>query len=168
MESAQQVPQREPGLGVESDGRLVEKDHLRLMEQRAGDHQPLLLAARQVLDLRGGLAQDLELLQQGHRPCRRDAGGHAVVGAVKDEVLDDVEPAIGIRPLRHHANAATHGHILRAHIVAGHERLAARRVDPRGEDAERGRLPRPVRPKQAEELAVVDAEIEPVEGRLTR
>ncbi len=46
------VPEIEPRLRVETDGRLVEKDHARLVDQRPRDHEALLLAARKL-----------------HRPC---------------------------------------------------------------------------------------------------
>ena len=54
----------EPRLRVESDGRLVEEDHVRLVDQCARDHQALLLAAGHLVDFGVRLLGDAQLLEQ--------------------------------------------------------------------------------------------------------
>ena len=54
----------EARLRVETDCRLVEEDHLRLVDQRARDHETLLLSAGHLVDLRVRLVGDAELLEQ--------------------------------------------------------------------------------------------------------
>ena len=45
LELVDQVPQMAARLGIEAGGRLVEKQQLRIADQRAGHGQPLLLPA---------------------------------------------------------------------------------------------------------------------------
>ena len=50
--SCEDLPQREPALGIEAGGRFVHEQHGRPVEDRPGDHQPLGHAAGQRVDRR--------------------------------------------------------------------------------------------------------------------
>ena len=53
---------------------------------------------------------------------------------------------------------------LRSNVEPGYPRDTARCVEQRGQDADRGRLPRAVRPEETEQLARLDSEGDPVDG----
>ena len=72
---AQNLPQRQPRLRIETHGGLVEKENLRLVDQRAGDHQPLLLAAGELIHLRFSAVAEPELIEQRLRPGQRPGAG---------------------------------------------------------------------------------------------
>ena len=73
---AEQLAQLDPGARVEARGRLVEQQHLRVVDQGVGQAQPLLHAARQGLDVGVALVAEVDELQQvgDHPPPRRPAG----------------------------------------------------------------------------------------------
>ena len=64
VQLAEDLPQREPALGVKTGRRLVQEQHGRPMEDRSRDHQPLRHAARERIHRRVGPARELELLEQ--------------------------------------------------------------------------------------------------------
>ena len=64
LEPVQAVPQQVAGLRVEAGRRLVEEQHVGLVDQRAGDRQAPLHAARQRLDLVVGALGQLGELEQ--------------------------------------------------------------------------------------------------------
>ena len=94
VELPQDVPQREPALGVEAGGRLVEEEHGGPVEDRPGDHQPLGHPAREGVDRCLRPLGQLELLEQlvGRPP--RLPGADAEEPAVEVEVLPDVQLAV--------------------------------------------------------------------------
>ncbi|MPM25386.1 hypothetical protein SDC9_71877 [bioreactor metagenome] len=96
------------GLGVERRGRLVEQQDRRVLQQRAGDADALLLAAR---ELQPALAhRRLVALGQAHHEVMdfRGSGGRDDLGlggagaAIGDVVADRIVEQHGV--LRHHAD----------------------------------------------------------------
>ena len=63
VELAHDVPQREAALRVEARGRLVEEEHIGIVEDRPGDHQPLGHAARQLGHVGASPVGEAELLE---------------------------------------------------------------------------------------------------------
>ncbi len=63
-DSADQVPDGAPRLGVEAGGQLVEKDQFRIVDQREGNEQSLLLAARQGHEPGISLVDEAKLFEQ--------------------------------------------------------------------------------------------------------
>src|SRR4029079_2371837 len=102
------LPQREAGLRIETHGRFVDEDDVGLVNERASDHEALLLPARESVDLLVHLVLHAELLEQGFGASRRFAARESEVGRVEDEILDHVEAAIGIGALRNDANAQSY------------------------------------------------------------
>ena len=92
--------------GSMPDGRLVEEEHLRLVHERAGHHQPLRETAREVEDHRVGPLGERELLEQlvGARPGAR--ARDAEEAAVVVEVLPDRERPVERVRLRDDADLA--------------------------------------------------------------
>ena len=64
LEAGDDVPELAARLRIEAGGRLVEEEQLGIADQRAGDGEPLLLAAGELLD--PGVALVLELDQLQH------------------------------------------------------------------------------------------------------
>jgi hypothetical protein len=71
LELLDQVPELAAGLGVETGGRLVEEEQLRIAHQGAGQGHPLLLPARELADSAAPLLVELHL--PDHRIYRRPA-----------------------------------------------------------------------------------------------
>ena len=68
-------PYGEADLGIEPHGRLIQKEHLRVVQQRLGQGQPLLETRREVVERNATVASDLEKLRQLVRlPPPRRAG----------------------------------------------------------------------------------------------
>ena len=64
---AEQLAQLDPGARVEARGRLVEQQHLRIVDERVGQAQPLLHAAREGLDVGVALARRGRPARAGRR-----------------------------------------------------------------------------------------------------
>ena len=79
LEPVEAVPEQVAGLRVEAGRRLVEQQQVRLVDQRPGDRQAPLHAARQRLDLRRSRARSAGRT----RAARRRAGAHSARGRPK-------------------------------------------------------------------------------------
>ena len=60
LELGDQVPELPARLGIEAGRRLVEKDQVRIADDRAGEREPLLLSAGQLADARIALLVELD------------------------------------------------------------------------------------------------------------
>jgi len=152
-------------LGVEVRQRLVEQQELRLVHQRAGHRDPLLLAAGQERRRPVGQRLQLDHGERAHHPRAHVAGAAAAVAVHQRE--GDVVVDRHVRPdgvaLEHHPEvAAVRRHVDRAggaeHHLVGHRDLAAvGRLQPG--DAVQGRgLAAAGRAEERVELAARDAE----------
>jgi hypothetical protein len=134
------------------------------VHHRAGDHDPLRLAAGHVVGLVVPALAQAEQLEQlvgaAVALCRR----HAMVGGVEDQVLPDRERAVEVRPLRHDGQMGPRPHRIAGDVDAAHPGDAARAPHPRREDADGRRLARAVGAQEPEDLAALDAERDPVDG----
>ena len=164
VEVFEDAPEVDARLRVDAGRRLVEEEHLRLVDERAGDHQPLREAAGELEDHRAGAVGERELLEQLVRPRAGLRARHAEEAAVVVEVLPDGERAVERVRLRDDADLALDGGRVAPDVEAGDERPALRRDDRRRQHPDRRRLAGPVRAEQAEELAAADLEVEPVDG----
>src|SRR5579872_2167096 len=63
-DTSHQIPDGPARLRVQSCGQLVEKHHLRIVNQRKGNKQPLLLASGEVHEPSAPLIGEAELFQQ--------------------------------------------------------------------------------------------------------
>ena len=73
---AEQLAQLDPGARVEAGRRLVEEQHLRVVDERVGEAQALLHAAREALDVGVALVAEVDELEQvaDHPAPARPAG----------------------------------------------------------------------------------------------
>ena len=149
-------------LEVERPERLVEQQHGRSLRERAGQRHALGLAARQLprvavavlgqadqLEVLADAPADLVVRQALHPQPERDVVGD---GHVREERV----------VLEHGVHVA----LVRRQVVDPptlDAQLAGRERDEPADQVERGGLPATGRPKQAEELARLDLERDPVE-----
>ena len=103
LQSVQAVPQQVAGLRVEARGWLVEKEQLRLVDQRAGDRQTPLHAPRQRLDLVVLALGELGKVEELVGATAALVSRQAEVAAVQDEVLADGQLRVKRVLLRHDA-----------------------------------------------------------------
>src|SRR5262249_31729940 len=164
-EPAHEAPQLPSADRVEPDGRLVEKEHLWLVEQTASEVQALLHAARVTLDLvvlPALQVQDLEELLDS-------PAGHVGRDLIEvGEIAEGVEPAPPPVPpplgAEDEADALAHGPRIPDRVEAEDRRAARRRQEQRGEDLDHRGLACPVRTEQPEQLAALDAEVDGAKG----
>src|SRR5207247_6311918 len=115
-------------------------------------------------DFRVPLLGDAQALEELVAAARGLRARDAEVRGVKDEILDYRQAAVGIGALRHDPDSPPYRRRRGHHIRSRDQRLACRRANARGEDADGGRLTGAVRAEHAEELAVADGEVERVDG----
>jgi hypothetical protein len=156
---------RQAGLGVESRGRLVEDDQLRLVDERPGDQKAPLHPARQRPDaLVRPLAQQGEVEQLVH-PGRHPLGLQPEVAAVDDQVLAHRQLAVQVGLLRDDAEPRLDPTPLAGGVHAEHTQLAAADRRQAVDHLHRGRLAGAVRAQEAEADPGLDLELDPVHGR---
>jgi len=134
------------------------------VHHRPGDHDPLRLAAGDVVRLVVAAVGQAEELEQLVRPAVALAARHAVVGGVEDQVLADRERPVEVRALRHHGQLRPCPHRVAGDVDPADPGNAASELDARREHADRRRLARAVRAEEAEHLAPLDGERDAVDG----
>ena len=159
-----QRPELLPHLRIETDRRLIEKDEPGLMHERTCDQQTPPHAAGELVDARVAAVDELGHLE---RPLdRRTALGAADPVEVREheQVLLDRERDVEIVELRHDSALRARDLRLGRELEAQNLDLALVRDRLRGEQPHRRRLPRAVRPEQADARALGHVEVEPVDG----
>ena len=159
LQLLQQLPHGAPADRVECARRLVQQEQRRRSDQRLRDAEALLHALRHRLDpavARVGQADQLEQL---------GALGLAAAGAreplVQREQLVRRVPAGEAKQLGEVAHLPPR--VERAGAGAADLGPSAGRPDEPAGDLDQRRLARPVRAEQADELALVDLEVDPAE-----
>ena len=165
LEPEQPVPHHVPGLRVKPGGGLVEDQDLRLVDERAGDRQAALQAAGQRVDLVPGPVRELDEIEQRVGPLPDEPAGQAEVPAVDEQVLADGQLDVEGVLLRDHAEPGPDRGPVADRVAAEDGQLAAGRRRDAADHPHRGGLARPVRPEEAERLAAVQVEIDPVHRR---
>jgi len=107
--------------------------------------------------------EQLELAQQCVDTRPGDAVGEAPQARGEAQIFRHGQVAIERGVLEHEPDAAPHGEAFLRDVVPRDTRTTARRREQRRQQMNGGGLPGAVRPEQAEELSVVDFEVEPVE-----
>ena len=157
---AQQLGERLHGDRIEPCERLVEHEQLRLVHERRRKLRPLLVAMRELLQLRRRPLGKAEPLQPRLRGRPRLVCVHAVQAAEVGDLLGDRHPRIETALLRHVAEAQP---VLELHRPPIPEHLARIRLDQPEDRAHRRRLAGAVRPEEAEHPAALDRERAAVE-----
>jgi hypothetical protein len=116
VEPGEQVPEVASRLRVERRGRLVEEQHLGVVDQRAGDREPLGLAAGQVLDPAVGLVDQPDPLQ----PLVGGGDRDVVERGEGADLLARGEPLEERRGLQLHADPREKPGVARPDLLAEH------------------------------------------------
>ena len=159
VEPGEQVPEVAAGLRVERGGRLVEEDHLGVVHQRAGDREPLRLAAREVLDAGAGLVDQPDPLE----PLVAAGGRHAVQRGERVDLLARGQPLEERRRLQLYADPRQQAGVARPRRLAQHRDGARVRLPEALDHLQGGGLAGTVRPEDPEELALGHLEAHPVD-----
>ena len=145
----------QPERRVEVRQRLVEQQELRLLDQRAGERHPLLLAARELA--RPPVQQLADMHEVGRRPHPADR--LVARGLLEAQREADVVAHRHVRiervGLEDDADVAVAGLDLVDEVAVEAQLAAARQVDA-GQHEERRRLAAAGGPEQRHELAVLD------------
>jgi tumor protein p53-inducible protein 3 len=156
--SGHDVPELQATLRIEPGRRLVEKQDVRLADERTRNGQPLLLTAGEFADARIPLLVEREVAQQ-----LVGRGTAAIERAEERERLHDRELLGELRFLKRNADTLPQLTLVALPLEAENAHFAAvGRVEPL-EDLDGRRLPRTVRTEQAETLAAQNFEIDPVD-----
>ena len=151
-------PELVPALGVEAEGRLVEEDDLRRVQEAARDLEPPSHAAGELLHQRVAAIPELEEPQQPLAALEPDLAGHVVEQRVHLHVLPRGQVAVEARILEDDAELRPGGVRVRRRIQPVEPHRAARRPEQRRHHLDRGGLPGAVRTEEGEDLAAADFE----------
>ncbi len=154
------LPDRRAGLRVQAHGRLVQEQHVRRVQQAAGDLQPPLHAARVGADQAVPAIPQPDHVEHLLHPRLHRRGRDGVQLRVEPEVLRPGQVVIQRGVLEHQPDVAAHRVPLADHVVAGHAGPPGGRPGQRAEDLDGGGLPGPVRPQEAERLSRRDLEVD--------
>lgn len=134
----QEAPHRTAQLDIHPGGRLIEDQQLRLMHQRASDHQAALHAAGQHAGALVALAPQIQLIEvffgARHRFTPRDAVVTRLVHHDLQHGLERVE----VELLRHQAELALGVDDVFIDVVTEHPHAAGGFVHQRADDADGG------------------------------
>ena len=150
---------------IEPAGRFIEQQQIGIMDEHARERDTLLHAARETAD---------EIVLATRHVCERQHVGDDFVAlrlpdsvgrAEEIEVLEDGHLPVHREVIRHEADLAACG-VAMAHDVEpeDRDRAAGLRLQQRGEDFQRGRLARAVRPHEAVDRLAVHGEGHAAQG----
>ena len=158
------VPDVLPGLRVEAEGRLVQEDDGRVMQEPARDLESTLHPSGEGLD--DGILPVLQVheRQEFLDPLPPDRLRHPVKTCVQLEVLSGGERRVNRGLLEHDPTGGSDLGRLSGHIetIDGRPPLGDR--PDCDEHRNRRRLPRAVRPEKSEDLPLADLKIDVVDG----
>jgi len=156
-------PHRDTRLGVEAGGRLVEEEDDRPVDGPERDVEPALHPAGVAAhDPVGSIGESDELEQLVH-PLLQLGAAHAVDASLQHQVLAAGRLAVDPRLLRYIAECAPGPVRVPDHVLSGDRGAARVGFRQRREDADGGRLPRPVRAEEREDFALAHGEGDSVE-----
>ena len=142
-------------LRIEAGRRLVEEQHLRIVEEREGQRQALLLAAGKLRIQRLALFPELQALEE-----LAAVDGARVEAREKVHGLADLHLVLEPRGLEADADAVLHLAGLHLRIEAEHRHPAAGARAKPLEDFDRGGFSGAVRPEQSEHFAGAHVEVD--------
>ena len=161
-----QRPHVAPQVDVDAGGRLVEEQDVRLVGERLGDHRPPLHAARQFDDSRLALLPQREIAQQ---PLDEGGiGGAAEQPAAERHRRCDGGENVERDLLRHEADRSRGPRDSRGPRHGRRQDPARRHRNRAADDADQRRLAGAVRAEEGEDLALLDGEVDRVEGEKAR
>ena len=157
-------PDVPPGLGVQAQRRLVQKEDVRMVHQPPGDLKPPLHPARVVLHQYIRFLGQVHQLQDLGDPRLAGLSVHPVHPAVKVQVLPARELAIDGGVLEDDPDGVSDRIPLPADVEAPDGGPSGGGPEHRGQHLDDGALSRAVGAEEAEELPLLDVEVDPVDG----
>ena len=161
---AKELAQLDPGARVQPGGGLVEQQDLRIVDERVGEAQPLLHAARQRLDVVVALVAEVDELEQvgDHPPPPRRPD--AVAAREEVQVFPHLHVVVDAERVRHEPEDAPDLVRVPGDGHAGDLGLARRRQQQRRQDPQRRRLAGAVGPDETEDLALLHRQVDAGHG----
>ena len=159
--SAENLGQGAHGKRVETGERLVEHEQLRLVHQRSRQLRPLLVAVRELLDLRPGTVGEPQALEPPSRSGLGRARPETMQPAEVLELLPDRHPRVETALFGHVAEAQP---LLQPHRAPVPQHIAGVDLDEPEHRAHGRRLAGAVRAEEAEHPPGLDREREVGEG----
>src|SRR5262245_1542791 len=151
-------------VGVETERRLVEKQHLRLGGQRLGESEPLLEAGRELVVLGAPVGSEFAALDQLLDAPLEGAPRETVQASVEGQHLGRAE-APDERPVAAgHVEPAADGERFADDVVSEHGGRPFVGEEQRGQDREERRLAGAVRAQQPEDRAARHLKTRPAQG----
>ena len=160
-----ELPRFDNLLGVEACGRLVENQHVRVVNDRLREPDPLAVAFGEFRAQPVRHVVDSSALHYRLNPLPTFRGRHPFDLRHKGEVFDHAHVGIKRRRFRQIPGPAFGLDWLIENVEAGDNRLALGWRDKAGEDAHRRRLAGAVGPQEAEDFAALHAEADVLDGR---
>ncbi|HEX8582057.1 MAG TPA: hypothetical protein VF640_07005 [Acidimicrobiales bacterium] len=150
---------------VEPDGRLVEEQQLGVVEQGGDEVAPHALPEGQLPHRRVEERRHVEQVDERVEVLAVAVLGHPVDPAEQLEGVEEgqVPPQLGALA-EHHADAAGEGDPFPLRVDPGHPHPPARREQDAGQHLDRRRLPGPVGPDVADDVALADGQRDAVDG----
>ena len=159
------LPDRLAADRVEAGRRLVEEEHLGLVDERRGEVEPAAHPARVGADPPVGGALEPDAVEQRlgalARPSARGSPCSVACSRISSRPVISGSSAASwsATPIARRTSAASVDD-----VVAGHPGAAAGRAQQRGQHPHRGRLAGAVGPEEGVDLALGDLEVDAVDG----
>src|SRR5215212_10937746 len=157
-------PERAAALRVEARGGLVEEEYSRTVHQREGEVQTALHPARVAAHLPVGGLLEPDALQELLPAPPALLAREAVQRGLQVKVLAALQERVERRLLQRRPDSGPHLRPLVHDVVAGYGGRATRGRKERRQHQNGRRLPRPVRPQEAVDLAWLDAQVYAVDS----
>ena len=165
VQAADLFPHPGPADGIQTGRRLVEEQHLGVVDERGGYVQPALHAPRVGTDRALEGVADVDEAGQVVQPLVDLAPGQSVEPALQPQKLHPGLLGVEGRLLQGDADAQSDLLGFDRHVMAGNHGAAFARREQGAEHPDGRRLPRAVGPEKAVDLALGDVEIEGFDGR---
>ena len=131
------------------------------MNQRLGQAEPLLHAARKAIDEIVALVGQVEQLQHIANDLLSSIAGDLIRHGEEIQKLPDFHAVVNAEIVGHVADAAAHAERITRHTVAIDRAFATRGLEQRGQEADRGAFAGAVGADEAEHFTRVDFRFRP-------
>ena len=160
----QQRADLDPGPRVQAAGRLVQQQHLRIVQQHAGQAEPLGHAAGEAGDEGVALVAQVDQVEHVVADLAALRPLDAIGGGEELQVLDHLHVVVDAEEVGHVADQAADFLGMGVDRVAADAGLAPGGLQERGQDPHGGRLARAVGADEAEQVALGQLEGEVIDG----
>jgi hypothetical protein len=161
-EAPDQLPRFDDLLGIEPRRRLVEDQHLGIVNERLREANPLLVALRELAAVPRRHVVHVRALHDGGDPLFPLLWWHALDARDEIQILAHGHVRIERRRLGQVTGPALRIDRMRENVVPGHGRPPLGRRHVPGQDPHRRRLSRAVRTQKTENLSSLDLEADVV------